>query len=177
MATEAQTEAQEVVYCTYHPNVPTTLRCARCGKPICAREAVLTEVGYRCPDCVRERKATFYTGAWYDYIIAAVISLPLAFIAAAILTSVTLIWFFVFFLAPMVGGVIAEAVRWAVRRRRSRYLWVVVCAAIVLSALPGLLGPLLSIVGGGGGRGFIGLLSPTLYLVLATAAAYARLKF
>jgi DNA-directed RNA polymerase subunit RPC12/RpoP len=173
------TEAQEVVYCTYHPNVETTLRCGRCGKPICPREAKLTEVGYRCPDCVRERKATFYTGAWYDYIIAAVISLPLAFIAASILAGGVLSWF-VIFLAPIAGGIIAEAVRWAVRRRHSQYLWLVVCAAIVLGTLPSLLGPLLFLLSGvpqAASRAFLGLLWPALYLALATATAYARLKF
>lgn len=173
------TEAQEIVYCTYHPNVPTTLRCGRCGKPICPREAKLTEVGYRCPDCVRERKATFYTGAWYDYIIAAVVSLPLAFIAASILASGVLSWF-VILLAPVAGGIIAEAVRWAVRRRRSQYLWLVVCAAIVLGALPSLLGPLLFLLRGDLGimsRALLSLLWPAVYLALATATAYARLRF
>lgn len=170
------TEAQEVVYCTYHPTVPTTLRCGRCGKPICPREAKLTEVGYRCPDCLKERRAVFYTGAWYDYLIAAVVSLPLALVAAYLLASGVLSWF-VIFLAPMAGGLIAEAVRWAVRRRRSPYLWLVVCGAIVLGTLPRLLGPLLALALGAGGGMFLGLLWPVLYLVLATGAAYARLKF
>jgi hypothetical protein len=170
MATNVENIQEDVVYCTYHPNVPTTLRCARCGKPICAREAKLTEVGYRCPDCVRERKATFYTGNWYDYIIAAVVSLPLAFAASLILGS---LGWFVIFLAPMAGGIIAEAVRWAVRRRRSQYLWLVVCAAIVITALPTLVGALV----GFGGRGLLGAIWPVLYLVLATGTAYARLKF
>ncbi len=169
-------DPQDVVYCTYHPNIPTTLRCARCGKPICSRDAQLTEVGYRCPDCVKQQQAIFYTGTWYDYVIAAIVSLPLAFGAALLLTSINLIWFFIIFLAPLAGGFIAEAVRWAVRRRRSRYLWLVVCGAIVLGALPTLVRPLGLLTVGAGGA-LLGLLFPLLYLALAVGAAYARLRF
>ncbi len=43
------------VPCSYHPDVMTGLRCNRCGKPICARDAVRTPVGLRCPDCAGVR--------------------------------------------------------------------------------------------------------------------------
>lgn len=170
-------DAQDVVYCTYHPNIPTTLRCARCGKPICSRDAQLTEVGYRCPDCVKQQQTIFYTGTWTDYVVAAIVSLPLAFGAALLLTSINLIWFFIIFLAPLAGGFIAEAVRWAVRRRRSRYLWLVACGAIVLGSLPSLVRPLVLLALGAGGGALLGLLFPVLYLILAVGAAYARLRF
>lgn len=43
------------VPCSYHPNVMTGLRCNRCSKPICPRDAVRTPVGMRCPDCAGVR--------------------------------------------------------------------------------------------------------------------------
>lgn len=43
------------VPCSYHPDVMTGLRCNRCGKPICAKDAVRTPVGLRCPDCAGVR--------------------------------------------------------------------------------------------------------------------------
>lgn len=43
------------VPCSYHPNVMTGLRCNRCGKPICGKDAVRTPVGLRCPDCAGVR--------------------------------------------------------------------------------------------------------------------------
>ena len=47
----------ETVYCSYHPNVETGLRCNKCGKPICVKCARRTPVGYRCPDCIRIKRA------------------------------------------------------------------------------------------------------------------------
>ena len=32
----------ETLYCYIHPNRPTSLRCNRCERPICAEDAVLT---------------------------------------------------------------------------------------------------------------------------------------
>src|SRR5438477_9253926 len=39
------------MYCAKHPNEQTYLRCAKCGKPICARCRVSTPVGFRCFEC------------------------------------------------------------------------------------------------------------------------------
>src|SRR3972149_4976134 len=47
--------------CANHPTRETSLRCKRCNKPICASCAVLTPVGYRCRECVREQQAIFDT--------------------------------------------------------------------------------------------------------------------
>lgn len=43
------------VPCSYHPDVMTGLRCGRCGKPICAKDAVRSPVGLRCPECAGVR--------------------------------------------------------------------------------------------------------------------------
>ena len=118
---------QAVTVCYRHPDIETGLRCNRCGKPICAKCAVRTPVGFRCPDCVREQQDKFYTGGNLDYAVAVVIALPLSLVAAGVFTFIIgnvgfFSWFISFIAAPVVGGMIAETVRWAVRRRRSRYL-------------------------------------------------------
>jgi tetratricopeptide (TPR) repeat protein len=153
-----------VLYCVNHPRVETMLRCNRCGDPICTRCAVLTPVGYRCKRCVGRQQATYYSGGAIDYVIGGAIALVLGALAAYLLAMLGG-WFFALILGPAAGVGIAEAVRFAVRRRRSRYLWIVVGAAMVAGALPALL------VGG-----TWGLLSVGIYLVTGVGAAVARLR-
>ena len=168
-------EAPEVVFCAYHPDREATLRCNRCGKPICTQCAVHTPTGYRCPDCVRELSRRFDTARWYDYLSALVVGGALSFLGS-LLTGILGFW--VIFLAPMFGGVIAEAIRFVVRRRRSRALFWVAAAGVVLGALPISLPALLT--------GLLGLLSgapaailpviwQALYLFLVTPGVYYRL--
>jgi len=133
------------LYCAYHPDRETTLRCNKCEKPICSKCAVLTPVGYRCKECVRGQQSVFETARPVDLVIAAVVSAVGAGIAVALLN---LLGFWGFFVAPVVGGGLAEVVRAAVRRRRSRRL------------------PLVAVIGGG-----VGVL-PTLLPALASAAVY-----
>jgi tetratricopeptide (TPR) repeat protein len=156
----------EVLYCANHPNVETMLRCNRCGKPICTRCAVQTPVGYRCKECVGQQQAVFYTGNALDYVIGGVIALVLGGVAAYLVTLLGA-WCFGLILGPTIGIGIAEAVRFAVRRRRSRYLWAAVGAGIVLGALPSLLFALASL--------WV-LVTLGLFLVLAVGAATARLR-
>ncbi len=118
-----------VLYCVNHPTRETLLRCNKCNRPICLDCAVQTPVGYRCRDCVRQQQAGFYNIQAKDYVAAGVVSPVLGF-AGAVLTG-TVGWL-TLFLAPVVGSLIAEAVQWAARRRRGRYLWLVCSAGIVL---------------------------------------------
>jgi hypothetical protein len=171
------TEAEETLYCANHPDRETTLRCNKCGKPICTKCAVRTPVGYRCRECVRGQQAIFQTAVWYDYLIGAVV----AMILSAILTPLVgrLVWF-VIFLGPLAGTIVAEVVRFAVRKRRGRWLAELVGGAMVVGALPFVALPLLAGLLLGDGRGLLGglfsLLWPSLFLVLAVGTAYARLK-
>jgi len=68
------TEAPTPIYCANHPQVETSLRCNRCGKPICPKCAVSTPTGYRCRECVRGQQKVFETAEWYDYPLAVVIA-------------------------------------------------------------------------------------------------------
>lgn len=158
----------ETLFCANHPQVATSLRCNKCGKPICAKCAVRTPVGYRCKDCVRGQQQIFETAFWYDYALAAVLAAPLAAVAGFFV--VQLIWFS-FILAPVVGGAIAEVVRWAVRRRRGRYLSLVAAGGFVLGCLP------LVVVTLFGRGGFItGLVLVPLYMIIGASTLYARLR-
>jgi hypothetical protein len=154
------------LFCANHPTVETILRCNRCNKPICTRCAVQTPVGYRCKECVGQQQAVFYTGGVLDYVIAGVISLVLGGVASYLMTLLGA-WFFALILGPAVGIGIAELVRLAVRRRRTRYLWIVVAVGMVVGSLPALLLALFSLWS---------LVTLGLFLLLAVGAAAARLR-
>lgn len=118
------------------------LRCNKCDKPICFQCAVRTPVGYRCKECVRGQQAVFYNGASYDLPIAAAVALILGGIAGALACAFLgfLGWFSLIaaiFAGPVAGGIIAEAVRRAVRKRRARHMKWVVAAACVAGVLLG----------------------------------------
>jgi len=167
--------------CAYHPDRETTLRCNKCEKPICTKCAVLTPVGYRCKECVRGQQSVFETARPADFVIAAVVSAVGTGIAVALLNF---LGFWGFFVAPIVGGGLAEIVRAAVRRRRGRKLPLVAALGGVVGVLPTLL-PTLALVivslSSGGGIDVLGgvLLSVVFPLVtggLLLSALYYRLR-
>ncbi len=166
--------AQEIVVCYRHPKTETSLRCNRCSRPICAKCAVRTPVGFRCPECVHEQQNKYYTGGALDYVIAVVVAMPLSLIAAAIFAFLIggfgfFSWLISFFAAPAAGGIIAEAVRWAVGRRRSRNLNLVVAGCLVLGVIPFILALFFM-------RDFYGLVAPGILLFLGVGTIVARLR-
>jgi hypothetical protein len=78
-------------------------------------------------------------------------------------------WFFALILGPAIGIGIAELVRLAVRRRRSKHLWLAASAGLLMGAVPGLL---LSLAGLDLWR----LLTLGLFLALSVGATAARLR-
>ena len=172
--THSHEESETATVCYRHPDVETSLRCNRCGKLICVKCAERTPVGYRCPDCVREQQDKFYTGGSLDYVIAALVALPLSLIAGAVFTFFIarigfFSWIISFIAAPATGGLIAEAVRRAVGRRRSRYLSTVAAACMVLGVAPFLLLMLLS-------GNLFGLIPPGILLFFGVGTIVARLR-
>lgn len=156
-----------VLYCANHPNVETSLRCSRCEKPICAKCAVSTPTGYKCKECISGQQKVFSTAVWYDY--------PLAFGIAALLAAVgaflvNLVWLIlVILIAPAAGMIIAEAVRAAVRRRRSLRLWQVMAAGVIVGCLPFLASALLSF-------SLWAILAQGFYVFTVVTSAVARLR-
>ena len=162
--------------CYLHPDVETGLRCNRCNRFICTKCAKRTPVGFRCPECMREQEDKYYTGGNTDYVIAAVIAFPLSLIAAALFTFILgrMGFFFLqiiiaFVAVPAVTGFIAEAVRWGVGRRRSRYLRHVVVGCLIAGTAPFLLLFLLT-------GSFFGMIIPGMLIFLGSATISARLR-
>ena len=169
-------EDPQALYCYVHPQRETLLRCNRCERPICQSCAVLTPTGYRCKECVKGQQKIFDTARWWDY--------PLAFITAGVLSYfgsliAGLFGFFVIFIAPVAGMIIAEAVRFVVRRRRSKLIPIV---AVVATLLGGLFVPAANMIFAllnyyvDAGSGLMGLLWPAVYAILAASTVYYRLK-
>ncbi|MEW5960155.1 MAG: hypothetical protein AB1801_20725, partial [Chloroflexota bacterium] len=71
--------------------------------------------------------------------------------------------------APAVGGFIAEAVRWGVGKRRSRYLGHVAAACLIVATAPFLLLMLWQ------GNGW-GLIAPGMFIFLGSTTVLARLR-
>lgn len=167
--------------CAFHPGRPATLRCNRCERPICAKCAVLTPVGYRCKECVRGQQKIFETAQWYDFAIAFVVSAVASALGSLV---VSFVGFFIFFIAPSIGVGTAEVVRRAVRRRRSRYLPLVAGIGAAVGITPQVLGPLV-LVGIGllsGGvleslaGGLVAIIYPAAYAFLMIGALVASLR-
>jgi hypothetical protein len=129
----------DVVYCTVHPATPTSLRCNKCERPMCTRCAVLTPVGYRCRECVRNQQAIFFSAQPLDPLIQIAVCVPLSAIAATIISVISfgfyLIYLIDFAASSFAGALIANLAYRAVGKRRGRYSWLVVAAAIVAGAL------------------------------------------
>jgi hypothetical protein len=144
-ATETPATADDVMVCVNHPETETTLRCNRCGRPVCVKCVKLTDVGYRCKDCIREQQGVYFNAELRDYFVVAIVSFVLAAIAAPILEVLLGIvgLFFGIILAvlagPAVGGVAATIIRRSVGRRRGRYMGVVAVVAIILGIAIGAL--------------------------------------
>jgi hypothetical protein len=95
------------MYCANHPDTETYLRCNKCGKPICLKCAVLTEVGYRCKECIREQQNVFYNAMtsdnWIAFAVAAGITL-VAWPIVVLLLLVSITGFFGWIIAALVGS-------------------------------------------------------------------------
>ena len=160
-------------YCANHPNVETMLRCNRCDKPICAKCAIKSPIGYRCPECVKTQQKVFDTATWSDYLLGAGMAFILSAIAAILISLIGSIgfigWFLVIAGAPTAGIVIAEGTRFVIKRRRSRNLFITIAVAVGVGALPAILFQLISF-------NLFGLLFQGIYLALAIPAVYTRLS-
>jgi hypothetical protein len=167
------TEISTPTYCANHPNVETSLRCNKCGKPICAKCAIRTPTGYRCKECVRGQLKIFDTALWYDYLLGFLTAAILGFLAsllARLISGLSFIgWILIIVGAPTAGVIIAEGVRLVIRKRRSRALFITIAAAVVVGALPIILIQLFSL-------NVFGLIFQGIYLFIATPVVYTRLS-
>jgi len=160
-------------YCANHPNVETSLRCNKCGKPICAKCAVRMPTGYRCKECVRGQLKIFDTAQWYDYVLGFITAGILGFLASLLALFVSGLsfigWILIIIGAPTAGVVIAEGVRLVIKKRRSRALFITIAVAMVLGALPVIIFNLVAF-------NLFGLIFQGIFLFIATPVVYTRLS-
>lgn len=123
-------------FCATHPDIETSLRCNRCGKPICPKCAVATPTGYRCQECVQGQQKIFETAVWHDYLIGGLIAAGLALAGSYIVPR---LGFFTIILGPVAGGIIAEVVRVITNKRRAKQLFKIIATATLVGCLPVLL--------------------------------------
>lgn len=167
--------AGEVLYCANHPDTETSLRCNRCGKPVCVRCVELTEVGYRCKECIREQQNIFFNAVSTDYVVVALVSFVMSAIAAPIIGLLFGVFGLFFgiiiavFLGPTVGGTASTIIRRSVKRRRGRYMGLVAVVAIILGMVVGIL-----VAAPFGVR--VNLIPLGVFLFLALSTIYATLR-
>jgi hypothetical protein len=155
--------AGKPLVCIDHPTRETSLRCNRCGVPICTKCAVRTPVGFRCKECVKAQQSVFFTARWVDYPVAALIALVLSVPAAVLAGMVG--WWFALIISPLAGGLIGGIVHRAIGRRRGQWIWLMVGACVALGALVALVVNPPSFIAAG------------VYAVTATGAAIGVLRW
>jgi hypothetical protein len=171
---ESQTASPtvETLFCTVHPTVSTSLRCNKCGRPMCIKCSMRTPVGYRCRECVKGQQQVFYSAKGLDPVIQGAVSLVLSAIAAGLVGVIGgRLGFWGFFIAlsagSAAGAIIADLAHRAAGKRRGKYSWLVVAGGIVVGALIALPAAL-----------FLGGLIPWgIYIFTAASAAIGRLRF
>lgn len=136
---------EEVLHCANHPDVETLLRCNRCGKPICLKCAQLTDVGYRCNECIRNVQDAYFNAETGDNAIAFGVAFVVSAITApiaSILFRIFPFWFISIIIAVMIGGaaggILTQIIRRAVDRRRSREMRYYALAGIVAGVAVGI---------------------------------------
>jgi uncharacterized paraquat-inducible protein A len=172
---------QQPMFCYNHPKRETLLRCNQCDRPICTSCAVRTPTGYRCRECVRGQQKIFDTAQWWDYPVAALSAAVLAYFGSIL---ARLAGFFVLLLAPVVGIIIAEAVRRILKKRRSRWLPLVAAIAVFVGSVIPLVSSIILIIIYSAQPGMVqgafpGLLSfiwPLAFAAIAASTVYYRLK-
>jgi hypothetical protein len=172
-------EADFELACYRHPERMTSLRCYNCSRPICSSCAKKTPVGYICPECQREAEDAFFNSKPLDYLIAALVSLPISLLAGYLMVYVFqggfLFFLLIFFFSGAVGSFIGRVTKRAIGGRRGRYLPGLVVAMMVLGVLiPAL--PLLLTVFLGNPGSLTALIGPAIYLFVASGAAYWQMR-
>jgi hypothetical protein len=124
------------------------------------------------------QRAGYYTATTLDHVIAVVIAFILGAVGGFGISLIPF-WLLAIFVGPVAGGIISEAIRRAISKRRGRYLALVSCVAVVIGALVVLFAPALPFLL----RGQIQILARVafnigfwIFLALAVSTVYARLR-
>ncbi len=130
--------------CTSPSHFESTLRCGKCGEPICPRCMVETPVGARCLRCARLYKLPTFRVTGRHYLIATGVGLGMALVTGLIWGIARRLLYFPylnFLLALGAGSAIGEVISLSVNRKRGTYLAVIAGLAVALSYLTAVLSP------------------------------------
>lgn len=143
--TTATVGTDTVVYCPQHPAVETRMRCNKCGKLICLKCAARTPVGYRCRDCVYQQQNVYFNAKGHENAVVFLVSFGLTCLVTPLVAMISDSFYFgAFYLAflagPSAGALLAQSVRLAVQRRRSRYMHYFLAGGMIVGLLVAALG-------------------------------------
>ncbi|MFC2002233.1 hypothetical protein ACFLUZ_07045 [Chloroflexota bacterium] len=128
--------------CATHPEIETSLKCGKCGKPICPKCLVQTPVGARCKDCAGLYKLPTYRVSANYYLRAAGTALGMAIVCGIAWGLIAIFIHFLFFnllLGAGAGYAIGEMVSLATNRKRGRGLAAIAGTAVTISYLVNIL--------------------------------------
>ena len=161
---------------------PSALRCAKCNRPLDVKDAQRTPTGYVCPHYVKARVATFYNAGAQHYIVTALIALALGAVAGLALQLVGNVGFFAIiltlFVAPLAGGLIAEAIQRVLRamgKARGQYVWLVAAISVTAGAAIFVILPALVLLLTGSPAALFALI-PLVGLAITVSTMVARLR-
>lgn len=123
--------------CATHPKVETNLTCGKCGKPICPRCMVQTDVGVRCAQCAGLRKLPTFKLTRVDYAKAIFVGLGVAVVAGVIWYVIRLFTpymvLFNLLIAAGVGYGIGELTSLSINRKRGLSLKTIAGIYVVIA--------------------------------------------
>ena len=93
------------LYCTFHPERETLLRCNRCNRPMCTECLILVPTGYRCKACVADLQRAFEKAGWGKALLLGLVAALLAALGGWILPALGL-W--LIFLTPLWAYLVSE---------------------------------------------------------------------
>lgn len=125
--------APRALECANHPGRETSLRCGRCGKPICVKCIIQTPVGARCRECAQVRALPVYQADAPTVARAAIVGLLVATLGFVLLFSS--FRGFSLWLSPLVGIAVGEAISLSTNRKRAVALQSTAAVAVVVGAL------------------------------------------
>ncbi len=121
--------------CATHPSTETSLRCGKCGKPICPKCLVQTPVGARCRECANARRLPIYEVSALQYLKAAGLGLTLGILSGVAWGFIPLRDYFSLLIGLGVGYGIGELVSLSVNRKRGWGLQATAATGVVISYL------------------------------------------